>query len=454
MKLEKIQSLYYAVAHYGIEEKTPADTFAVITNHVAIVAFFSGFFFNVIFFLAGNYLLCGWYVVFHAVCLLVPYLNSKRLYSVAKFILVISIYLTIVLASVFNGPEIHAQWYLLLVPIISFVIFEPKQTKEMFFAIFLLLPAYFGIIYLYTVIPSFGLSQGVVAFLQIAIYFMLIGTIVLFVYLFRATFLQLKEEVEKAHKNTQESIRYASLIQQAFLPEEEQLEPFFSDIHVLWQPRDTVGGDIYFFQTPKRDEVYVMLFDGAGHGVGGAFVTMLLKAIQTELAADLLQKEIQQEPGFILSHYNRRIKTMLGEKMQKKSNIGCDAGILYYNKQKGFAQYAGAKIDLYMYGKKGLEKIQGSRKSVGFSRIEPNQHYQSHTFEVQKGMRLFLATDGFFDQENEQNKRFLKSGFEASLKKGKGYTLQKQATECYEALERFRGAKKQNDDITLIALEI
>jgi len=84
------------------------------------------------------------------------------------------------------------------------------------------------------------------------------------------------KELKKINKHTQDSIEYASLMQQAILPDLKILEEFCDDSFVCWSPKDIVGGDIYFFNMIDEESMLLMVIDGAGHGVPGAFLTMLV----------------------------------------------------------------------------------------------------------------------------------------------------------------------------------
>ncbi|MEA3498109.1 MAG: transporter substrate-binding domain-containing protein, partial [Campylobacterota bacterium] len=97
-----------------------------------------------------------------------------------------------------------------------------------------------------------------------------------------------KKEVEAMHKHTRESIEYASMIQGALLPDENLMGNYFKDYFVHWMPKDTVGGDIWLFSELRHeDECLLFFIDCTGHGVPGAFVTMIVKAVEREIVSNL-----------------------------------------------------------------------------------------------------------------------------------------------------------------------
>ncbi|MEA3316291.1 MAG: hypothetical protein U9Q30_10565, partial [Campylobacterota bacterium] len=97
-----------------------------------------------------------------------------------------------------------------------------------------------------------------------------------------------KKEIEATHKHTRESIEYASMIQGALLPDEQLLDNYFKDNFVHWIPKDTVGGDIWLFSELRdKNECLLFFIDCTGHGVPGAFVTMIVKAVEREIITNL-----------------------------------------------------------------------------------------------------------------------------------------------------------------------
>ncbi|CAA6815341.1 MAG: Response regulator containing a CheY-like receiver domain and an HD-GYP domain, partial [uncultured Sulfurovum sp.] len=121
-----------------------------------------------------------------------------------------------------------------------------------------------------------------------------------------------RKELVKVNDNLQSSIEYAFLIQEAILPLSDVLDGYTKDNFVCWKPKDTVGGDIYFVvELESKHEVLVMVIDGVGHGVAGAFLTILVKALETQIVARINQGLLEPSPAKILEYFNQTIKSML-----------------------------------------------------------------------------------------------------------------------------------------------
>ncbi len=263
-----------------------------------------------------------------------------------------------------------------------------------------------------------------------------------------------KKEIEKAHKSIKDSINFASLIQGAILPDDEIIKSYTKDSFALWQPKDTVGGDIYFItELESKEEVLIMVIDGAGHGVPGAFVTMLVKAIETQITAELKAGTLSPSPALILEYFNRSIKTMLKQEKGSRSNAGFDGGILYYNKTTNECKYAGAKTDLYIINDNNLEIIKGDKKNVGFVRTKIDQKYSNNSIKIKDGTKLYIATDGIYDQEGANKSRYGTEKFEKLILDINNSSFNEQSDKVLNSFNKFKDNCKQSDDLTVVGLK-
>ncbi|CAA6824288.1 MAG: Response regulator containing a CheY-like receiver domain and an HD-GYP domain [uncultured Sulfurovum sp.] len=260
------------------------------------------------------------------------------------------------------------------------------------------------------------------------------------------------KEVEKTNDNIKNSIEYASLMQQAILPSSNNLKQFSADYFICWMPKDIVGGDIYLINTLDTDSVLIMVIDGAGHGVSGAFLTMLVKAIEEQIVAKIKDKSLRPSPALILEYFNLSIKIMLQQNKESKSNSGFDGGILYYNKKHNICKYAGAKTPLYIVNNGKLKIIKSDRKSVGYRRTDISQKYTEHEIIIKKETKLYITTDGMPDQEGNDNSRFGIERFKKFIVENQNISLSEQYQELQKLFKDFKGHTQQSDDITVVGL--
>ena len=266
-----------------------------------------------------------------------------------------------------------------------------------------------------------------------------------------------KIEIEMIHKHTRESIEYASLIQKALIPDNRLFKNYFQDYFTLWQPRDTVGGDIYLFEELRdKDECLLMVIDCTGHGVPGAFVSMLVKAIERQIVAKINYSNEIVSPAKILTIFNQNMKQLLKqENLEGASNAGFDGGVLYYNKKDNIIKYAGAETPLFIVEDEKLSIIKGDRYSVGYKKCALDYEYKEHRIELKEGMQFYLTTDGYLDQNGgEKSFPFGKKRFQKLVVNYHKKSMSEQKALLLNAFKEYKNDEEINDDITIIGVKI
>ncbi len=263
----------------------------------------------------------------------------------------------------------------------------------------------------------------------------------------------LEKELAQVNKQITDSIEFASIIQQAFIPEQKDLSEFFEDEFTLWRPRDIVGGDIYFFDKLYSDhKAILMVIDCTGHGVPGAFVTMLVKALARNFISDINQNKKRVSPAELLAMFNRALKDLLQQYDKNSlSNAGFDAAILYIDKEESRITYAGANIPLF-YMKEGMMNIvKADRHSIGYKTSDPDFEFHDHQLGFTDTMQFYLTTDGYIDQ-NGGKKGFPmgKKRMIRLLEEHHDKLMKDQKEMLEEALSSYQGKEDRNDDITIV----
>lgn len=263
-----------------------------------------------------------------------------------------------------------------------------------------------------------------------------------------------REELSKINHNLQSSIEYAALIQEAILPPDDILKKYTKNNFIFWKPKDVVGGDIYFVtELESKNEVLIMVIDGVGHGVSGAFLTILVKALEAQIVEQISKGLLTPSPAEILKYFNISIKTILKQRRDSKSNVGFDGGILYYNQLTNVCKYAGAKTPLYIINDNELEVIKSNRQSVGFIRTKIDQEYTDHDISIKQGTKLYISTDGIIDQEGLENSRYGKAQLQEMLLTNRHKNFIEQKTALKSSFMEVKQTLEQSDDITVIGLE-
>jgi len=267
----------------------------------------------------------------------------------------------------------------------------------------------------------------------------------------------LQKEVDAANKSLTDSIQFAALIQQAFIPETEDFENFFDDYFTIWEPRDIVGGDIYFLDLLRSDdEILLMVIDCTGHGVPGAFVTMLVKAIERQMISHILNSNGTISPAELLGIFNRSIKHLLKQHDKSSiSNAGFDAGIIYISKREKRALYAGANISLFFMKNGTLNTVKGNRHSIGYKTSNADYQFSDHEITLDSSVHFYLTTDGYIDQ-NGGDKAFPmgKSKFKKTIEQHYLEPMKVQKKHLLHQLHNYQGEHMRNDDVTVVGFLI
>jgi PAS domain S-box-containing protein len=253
-----------------------------------------------------------------------------------------------------------------------------------------------------------------------------------------------------------ESIKSASYIQNAILPRDEILKKFFLSNFVIWEPRDSVGGDIYFFEEISEKELLIYLIDCTGHGVPGAFVTMVVKSLHRQLSADIQYGRVYpSSPADILSFFHREIDDFLNRDRETTlSEVGFDGGVLYLNFEKEIAVYGGAKTPLFYTENGEINIIRGDRHSVGYGG-DSNITFNNHLFSLKNVSHIYLVTDGFYDQiGGDKGLPFGKSRLGFLLENLSVFPMEMQREDILRHLLSYQGDNERVDDVTFIGLEL
>lgn len=259
---------------------------------------------------------------------------------------------------------------------------------------------------------------------------------------------QANQRLRDVNKQVDDSIRYAALLQRSILPDRQLTERFGADHFVLWQPRDTVGGDYYVFHD-DGNRCLAGVADCAGHGVPGAMMTMLARAG--------IDRFIQQlgidSPAAVLQATNAGMHLVLSEaQLSRALATSMDVGLVLLDFDAEVLRFAGAKISLYWSDGETVEMVKGDSRSLWDRRAGV---YQDHEMPLRRGFTYYMATDGVFDQAGGDH------GFGLGTERFCQWLLDhasKPLAEQHEAFTRsiseFRGDHPQRDDITMFSFRV
>ncbi len=268
------------------------------------------------------------------------------------------------------------------------------------------------------------------------------------------------ERIEFQNKQIKASIHYAKSIQEAIFPIKQNMDKYF-DSFLLFKAKDVVSGDFYWYSNVFTYDVFsqvtlVAVIDCTGHGVPGAFMSM----IGTRILNGIINIKKVYQPKVILNLLDIRLRKALKQD-QTNNNDGMDVCLCALEKidsRKTKVTFAGAKSPLYYVRKDSneVDKIKGSRKRIGgtISKNTSKIDFTQHEIILRKGDMMYLSTDGFIDQNNPIRKRFGSKRFIELLSSVSNQPLDMQKEKLNNVLIEYQQGEAQRDDITIMGIKI
>jgi len=272
-----------------------------------------------------------------------------------------------------------------------------------------------------------------------------------------------RETAETANLKIMDSIRYAQLIQSSLLPNPENIKTFVPDSFFIWMPRDIVGGD-FIFTDCFDDGFIIAVIDCTGHGVPGAFMTMIASFGLKKIT----KSEGWRDPAKILQRLSFLVKTTLQQDTDYAlSDDGLDAAICFIRGQPSVVGhslsaaddlsdnpeliFAGAKLPLICVHNDELNLIKGDKKSIGYRKSKLNFEFTNHTIRIEKGMSFYMFSDGFVDQlGGEKERRFGTGRLKKLLEENAHLSFETQRRILHQAFNKYRGENEIQDDVTVV----
>jgi CheY-like chemotaxis protein len=260
-----------------------------------------------------------------------------------------------------------------------------------------------------------------------------------------------RKQLTDALEKVTHSINYASRIQRSILPNLRTIEPVMQDFFVLWEPRDVVGGDVYWCDY-WGDGLLVILADCTGHGVPGAFLTLLAKGA-LDRAKNITSKGDLEG---LISNFHRILQETLGQHYEDgESDDGLDLGACYIQQDMTSVKFVGAKFDLIVVDDGNIDVVRGTKKGLSYRGIPSDQHYDAHEIILDSSPRFYMTTDGIIDQiGGERSRGYGKKRFRENLLNIQNLPMQEQKESIYSALIEYQGSQIRRDDISVIGFQV
>jgi len=258
-----------------------------------------------------------------------------------------------------------------------------------------------------------------------------------------------KEELTLKNKNITDSINYAKRIQVAMMPAEKTFKRILPNSFVFHKPRDIVSGDFYWI-FERNGKVFVAAVDCTGHGVPGAFMSIL----GVELFRKITLNEIEN-PGAILSQLNEDFSLIFSDIEDISLKDGMDISFCVIDKKNNFMDFAGAFNPLYLIRDNKISEIKGNRFSVSMEKKPETLNFTTHRVPLQPKDMIYIFSDGYADQfGGYEGKKFKFRRFRHMLLNIHKMPLDDQKAYLEESIDAWKGTNEQVDDILVIGIKI
>ncbi|MBK9284141.1 MAG: tetratricopeptide repeat protein [Sphingobacteriaceae bacterium] len=267
---------------------------------------------------------------------------------------------------------------------------------------------------------------------------------------------QQKNIIEEKHRDITDSINYAQKIQNALLINENILRKSLPNSFILYKPRDIVSGDFYWY-TFKNNRHILALADCTGHGVPGAFMSMI--------GMTLLDKIVNEKnilsPALILNELrNDVIQALNLHNDGDGQRDGMDMSVISI--QENELTYAGANAKAFIFTNNNVTELIPNKQPIGL--FEKNEKYSEQIIAIQKGMKLYLFSDGIIDQfgnledkpaqDLQAGKKVKSKLFKQWITETVNLSMPEQKTEIEQKLILWKKGFEQTDDISLIGIQL
>jgi len=279
-----------------------------------------------------------------------------------------------------------------------------------------------------------------------------------------------RDQIADQQKLITDSIRYASRIQSAVFPRENSIGKLLNDFFILYKPKNIVSGDFYWVSELHDGRLVVAVADCTGHGVPGAFMSMLSITHLKELTA--VAHDVS--PGDILSKLRNLIISSLNQTGNEGDSVdGLDLSLAIIDRSKRTLEYAGAYLPILICRKKtqdyiALEykdgpissesfdiwEIKGNKMPIGYY-VAGGKPFTTHSFKLSPSDTIYMLSDGYTDQfGGARNSKFLMANFKKLLLNLQHDSLEEQKKILNQTIDNYMGTQKQVDDILVLGFKI
>ncbi len=259
------------------------------------------------------------------------------------------------------------------------------------------------------------------------------------------------EKLNQSHREITDSINYAKRIQDALMTSAVYIKDVLPESFILFNPKDVVSGDFYWVHHSPKGQIYFTVADCTGHGVPGAFMSMIGTSLLNEF---IIENNIEDTAEVLTKMRAQIIKSLDQKGLQGENKDGMDMALCKYDPKKGTVQYSGAYNPLIHISKNEINQLKGDSQPVGLH-TGNKLPFTSKEIQVAKGDMLYIYSDGFPDQfGGETGKKYLSGKFKKFLLSISDKPIDEQDTLIKAEFTNWIGDHEQIDDVCVMGVRI
>jgi serine phosphatase RsbU (regulator of sigma subunit) len=278
-----------------------------------------------------------------------------------------------------------------------------------------------------------------------------------------------KDELAEKNKEITDSINYAKRIQTSILPEDGLMRDALGEHAVIFKPKDVVSGDFYWCYK-AGDKAIFAVADCTGHGVPGAFMSMIGNSLLNEI---VIGEQVTEANSILDSLRSKLIITMQQSAEHVTTRDGMDIALCVWNKKENTLQFAGANNSLYLVSRdiavngsikesakvkltnQHLLEIMPDKQPIGYQEDKMNEPFTKMIIQLHPGDSIFITSDGFTDQfGGEKNKKYTSKRFRELIASMVGLPMAEQKIIIEHTIEDWKRNEEQTDDICVMGIRV
>lgn len=255
------------------------------------------------------------------------------------------------------------------------------------------------------------------------------------------------EEISIKNREITDNVNYAKRIQAAILPDIVKIQKSFVDSFVLYLPKDIVSGDFYSFFR-KGDTAIIISADCTGHGVTGAFLSVVGNSLLTQI----VNENNIFDPGKILDKLHESVIETLNQR-NGDSTDGMDVAICTVDLKKNILYYAGANRPLWIYRNGECLIYKPDKFPVGGMQIKHEENFMCHEIQLEKNDSVYIFSDGYADQfGGDRGKKLMTKKLKEILLSIQQLNMEQQKARLLHEFTNWKGEHDQVDDVLMIGI--